>query len=412
MDSNQRKSVRALRGLGRRSEVRELGRAAAARGITAWIVGGALRDRLLGRSTPEIDAAVSHDAEGLAADLERAGLGRAVFLSRDRPGPRVFRIAGRRPLDVAEIEGGGIETDLRRRDFTVNALALALGSGEVLDPFGGLEDIRGRRLRLVRAENLAEDPLRILRAARLYATLELVPEPAVLAASRRVADLFADAAPERISGELSKLLASPRAAPALGWAARAGILPAALGRVLSPPRAAALARALAVLDDPGIRRLPPDRRRRLRLGLLAVRLGLSPATTRAWLQDRRWSRVESQEAASLCGLVAVARGIRSRRDAWRWVLEAGGLAVDAAALLARSGRAADRRRARSLRSLARAPRRLVAVDGRDIQRWLDLAAGPRVGELLEAARVAAAMGEVSNRREARHWLIGQVRKAL
>src|SRR5262249_37507106 len=114
----------ALRALSRRREVAALGRAARERGADAWIVGGALRDRLLGLPLPEVDAAVSGDAEAIAGDLERAGHGRAVFLSRDRPGPRVFRVAGERPLDVAELEGGSIETDLARRDFTVNAMAL------------------------------------------------------------------------------------------------------------------------------------------------------------------------------------------------------------------------------------------------------------------------------------------------
>ena len=412
MDSNQRKrALRALRGLGRRAEVAVLARAAKARGIAAWIVGGALRDRLLGLATAEVDVAVSGDAEALAAVLERAGLGRAVFLSRDRPGPRVFRIAGKRPLDVAELEGGSIEADLRRRDFTVNALALDLGSGAILDPFGGLEDLRHGRLRLVRSENLADDPLRILRAARFFAALGLVPDAAVLAASRRAAGLFVSAAPERVAAELSRLLGSARAEPALSWTAKADILPAVLGRAISRPRAARLARSLAVLDDAGTRRMPPEQRRRLRLGLLAVGLGLSPSEAREWLQERRWAREEARDAALLCGLVASARRVRSRREAWSWVLEAGVLAQDAVTLLARLG-PQERRRARSLRALTRAPRRTVTVDGADLQRWLGLDAGPRIGELLRAVRLAAAMGEVSNRRQARDWLTGQVRPGL
>ena len=408
MDSNQRKSAPdALRGLRRRAEVRALAHAARARGNGAWIVGGAVRDRLLGLPTPEIDVAVAGDAEALAADLERAGLGRAVFLSRGRPGPRVFRVAGKRPLDLAELEGGSIEADLCRRDFTANAVALAVSTGEILDPFGGVADIRRRRLRCVRAENLAEDPLRILRAARLYATLGLVPDAGVLAASRRAAALFETAAPERIGAELSKLLGSPRAAPALGWTAKAGILGAVLGRPMSPSRAAALARSLAVLDDAGVRHMAAPRRRRLRLALLASRLGFSSARARGWLAQRRWAREEARDAALLCELVAASRAIGSRRDAWRWVLEAGPLGGDAAALLARLD-TRDRSRARSLRSLLRSPLRTVSVDGEDLLRWLGLESGPRVGELLRSVRLAAALGEVSNRRQARNWLTGQV----
>jgi tRNA nucleotidyltransferase/poly(A) polymerase len=410
MGSNQRKSAPArLRGLRRRAEVVALAKAAARRGVDAWIVGGALRDRLLGRAAAELDIAVSADAEGLAADLERAGLGRAVFLSRDRPGPRVFRVAGKRPLDLAELEGASIEADLARRDFSANALALALADGALLDPLGGLADLALRRLRGVRAGNLAEDPLRILRAARFFATRGLVPDRALLAEARRAAPLFGRAAAERVAAELARLLESPRAAPALSWLARAGILPAVLGRRVSRP--AALALRLAALDDAGARRMPPERRRRLRIALLVIALRLDPSEARSWLQERRWSRDEARDAALLAGLVVLSRRLRSRRQAWQWVLEAGALGDDALALLARLG-PVDRRRARSLRPLVRAPRRDLDVDGADLQAWLGLGPGPGIGERLRALRVAAAMGEVSNRRQARDWLTGQVRRGL
>jgi tRNA nucleotidyltransferase/poly(A) polymerase len=128
--------------------------------MDAWIVGGALRDRALGRAVSEVDLAVSGDAERVADALESRGFGRAFLLSADRS-PRVFRVAGRRRLlDVAEIEGGSIETDLARRDFTVNALAFDLATGTLLDPFHGLGDLDRRRLTMVAEKNLADDPLR------------------------------------------------------------------------------------------------------------------------------------------------------------------------------------------------------------------------------------------------------------
>jgi hypothetical protein len=400
---------RRVQGLRRRAELIALARAAEQRGIDAWIVGGALRDRLLGVQSPEIDVAVSSDAEGLARDLEQAGRGRAVFLSKDRPGPRVFRVAGARPIDIAEIEGGSIASDLARRDFTVNALALELGSGELLDPFHGARDAARRRLRCVRPENLAEDPLRILRAARLWASHGLRPEPAVLAAARPAAPLFGRTAPERIAAELSKLLGSARAAPALGWTARAGILGAALGLALPAPHSAAIARALAVLDGRRTRGIAPERRRRLRLAFIAIRAGMAAPDARRWLEERRFPREETRGAALLVGLMASSAGIRSARDRWRWVLEAGALSDDALVLLACLG-ASGKRRARTLAPLAHAPLSRVAVTGDDVVRWLGLDPGPRVGELLSGLRVAAAMGHAQNRREARHWLTEQVRK--
>ncbi len=403
------RTLPALRSLCRRAEVASLARAAAGRGAEAWIVGGAGRDRLLGAPTPEIDVAVSGDAEAIAADLERAGAGRAVFLSRDRPGPRVFRIAGRRPLDVAELEGGSIETDLARRDFTVNAMAVSAASGELLDPFGGLEDLRRRRLRAVRDENLVEDPLRVLRAARLYATLGLVPDRALLPAARRAGAAFPRVAPERVTTEMSRLLAAPRASAALSWAARAGILAAALGDPATEKSAARAARALAALDEAGVARLPAGRRRGLRLAALALALGLSGPPARAFLQRRRWGRDEARRAGALAGLASAPPRLGDARASWAWILaaEEDGLLADALLLLERRGET-GRRLARKLRRLSRTPRPRVRVTGADVVEWLALRPGPLVGEALERLRVAVAMGEVSSRREARHWLSGQV----
>jgi tRNA nucleotidyltransferase/poly(A) polymerase len=412
MKSDLRKrAAEALRSLKRRPEIAAVTRAAARRGVDAWIVGGALRDRLLGLTVEEVDVAVARDVEAIAADLERAGRGRAVFLSRGKPGPSVFRIAGPRPFDAAEIEGGTIAADLGRRDYTVNALALPLPSGELLDPFGGLADAAARRLRCVRPENLAEDPLRILRAARFLATLGLLPDAGVLAASRAAAGLFPRAAPERVGAELAKLLEAPRAAPALAWTGKAGILPAVLGLPIAPRRALAAVRSLAALDDPSIRRLSPERRRLLRLAGLALRLGLPPDRARAWLGERRWRREEARDASQLVELVGRSRRTSTREKAWGWILDAGRLLPDALALLEK-GAPEARRRARRLRSLARTRRRPIAVDGRDVVRWLGIPEGPRVGQLLRALRVAAAMGAVSGRLSARNWLIGQVRKGL
>ena len=376
----------------------------AATGRSAWIVGGALRDALLGIPVAEIDAAVDGDPEPLARALEAAGRGRAVFLSKDRPGPRVFRLAaGGGELDLAAIEGATIEEDLARRDFTVNALALPAAGGPLVDPFGGAEDLARRALRGVRERNFHDDPLRTLRAARLIATLGLSPDARLLAWSRAAAAGLGGVAAERISAELARLLAAPRAAPALAWSARAGILGAALGAPLSPTRAASLARAAAALDRRSERALPAERRRRLRLAWIAARLGMDGPGTRRWLATRRWARREAEDAAEL---VALARGAaRAPRgdDAWRWVVDAGALAADAARLAA-CLRPASARAAARLARLARASRPTVRVGGGDVMRWTGVPPGPRVGELLRGLSVAAAAGRVRSRRDARNWL--------
>jgi tRNA nucleotidyltransferase (CCA-adding enzyme) len=389
--------------------VRALSRLAKRQGVQAWIVGGAVRDAALGVPVAEIDIAVAGDAERLARELEREGLGRAVFLSRDRPGPRVFRVAGRRPIDIAEVEGGSIAADLGRRDFTINAIAVDLEDGSVLDPFGGLRDLAGRHLRCMNPRNLLEDPLRALRAARFLATHGLRPDRGVLAAARRARAGLRRVAAERIAGELSRLLGSAAASPALSWAAEAGILRAALALRVSEARLRQAARALRALDDRATSRLPPPQRRRLRLALLASRLSLSPRQTRTWLGERRWARQEAEDAARLMVLVEAARAVETRREAWQWILEAGSLAPDALRLLVRR-HPPQQARASRLRRLGRRPVHSVAVTGDDLLAWLGIGPGPAVGALLAQLRLLAAMGTVKNRREARHWLSGQVQK--
>ncbi len=365
----------------------------------------------MGRPVPEIDVAVLGDAQSLAASLDRQGAGRAVFLSEDRPGPRLFRVAGRRPIDIAEVEGGAIETDLARRDFTVNALAVDLEDGSLIDPFGGVSDLARGRLSCVRAANLREDPLRALRAARFLASHGLTPDRGVLAAARAAAPHMAGVAVERISTELARLLESPRAAPALAWAARALLLPSALGVDLAPGRAAALARSLSALDDPATRLLPPDWRRRLRMAMLAMRLGLDARQARRWLSQRRWTRREAEEIGLLVDLAGRAARLHGRRGEWRWVLDAGALAADAVHLAARAVPGARRSAARLSRR-ARAPLRRLRISGADVMDWCAISPGPAVGVLLDELRLAAAAGDVKSRREARNWLIGQVRRPL
>jgi len=404
----------SLLALRRRPIVRALRDVCARSGYAAWIVGGAVRDALLGLPVLEIDAAVDGDPEPLARELEAAGCGRAVFLSKGRPGPRVFRVAaGHTELDLAALTGasGSIVDNPARRDFTVNALALPVARGPVVDPFDGAADLARRALRGVRERNFHDDPLRSLRAARLLATRGLTPDAELLRWARSAASGLSAVAPERIAAELSKILAAPRIGPALSWAARAGILGASLGVPLSAAAAGRLARASAPLDEPGVRSLSPECRRRLRLAWIAARLfrgdGVDEAVARRWLATRRWGRHESEEAAALVSLaLRAAEGPRGDA-AWHWVLDAGELAEDAArlaGLLSARSRPAARRLAR----LSLRPRRSVRVSGKDVMDWTGLAPGPRIGTLLRELAVAAAARRVKSRKDARHWLSVQV----
>jgi tRNA nucleotidyltransferase (CCA-adding enzyme) len=368
-----------------------------------WIVGGALRDLALGRRVAEVDVAVDGDARSIAAAMEAIGRGRAVLLSGDRS-PRVYRVAGRRRIvDVAEIEGGSIEADLARRDFTVNAVAAELPNGGILDPFAGLADLATGRLRMVSEKNLRDDPLRPLRAARLLATHGLVPDRDTSRASRAAAADLPLVARERVQAELARMLEAPRAAPALSWMAANDL--AAPGFRIGIPHEEwiRIAHAAVVLDSPTDRRRGRVRIRRLRLAFVASRCGLSPREAGSWLREGRWGRDEAEEVARLVELAAAASRSDGAEDDWRWLLEAGDTALDALRLLAivepASGRSVRRLRARAARR-----RRVPSVRGADVLAWMRIAPGPDVGRWLDAVQIEALAGRIRTRADARRWL--------
>jgi putative nucleotidyltransferase with HDIG domain len=177
----------------------------------AWLVGGALRDRLLGRRTLDLDVVVEGPAEPAAKALGREARATAFPLS-DAFG--VWRVVGREDgwqVDLLPVNGSSVEEDLAARDFTVNAIAEPLAGGEPIDPFGGRADLLAGRLRMVGAGAFAADPLRVLRAARLACELHLEPEPDTRAAARAAAPALSRVAPERIFAELRRIVTAPAA---------------------------------------------------------------------------------------------------------------------------------------------------------------------------------------------------------
>ena len=182
------------------------------RGTAGWLVGGSVRDRELGRFSPDVDVAVMDDATAAAKEIA-AALGSPWFsLSERHPAYRVLAAGGY--VDVAAVRGGGILADLALRDFTVNAMAEPLEGGVLLDPFGGLTHLREGRLVAVSATVFADDPLRLMRAPRFCHVLGLRPDAALNESIRRQAAALSGAAAERVATEMSLTLASGRAAEA------------------------------------------------------------------------------------------------------------------------------------------------------------------------------------------------------
>src|SRR5439155_4296356 len=229
--------------------------------LDAYLVGGAVRDELLGLESKDADFVVPGvDYEGLRAalaphgkveDLEVAGrrVGARLY-PRDRAlrtlapagiefaPPRAERSTGpgRHDFEIVADPNLSIEDDMARRDFTVNAIARRLETGDLVDPFGGQDDLRNRVLRTVRKRSFAEDPLRLVRGLRLISQLGLEPTEETLRQMREEAGSVRLVSGERVGGglgaeglgELSKLLLGLQPARALRVARDTGVLTALL----------------------------------------------------------------------------------------------------------------------------------------------------------------------------------------
>src|SRR3954469_7437191 len=189
----------------RMSEALETARDALA-GEPAWLVGGAVRDRLLGRKTTDVDVALAGDPAAAARAIARATRGAAFELSGAFGAWRVVAGGHAWHVDLVRLRDGDIAADLAARDFTINAMAEPLAGGELLDPHGGRADLEARRLRMVSPGALVEDPLRALRAVRLVTELDLELDPDTGAAVAANAVSIAEVAPERVFGELKRVV--------------------------------------------------------------------------------------------------------------------------------------------------------------------------------------------------------------
>jgi putative nucleotidyltransferase with HDIG domain len=196
-------------------------------GEAAWAVGGGLRDALMERGVADLDVVVGGDAAAAARALASAHGATRFRLSRAFGAWRVQ--GGRLPfhVDVMPLQGSTLEEDLERRDLTVNALALqARGDGRVIDRHGGLDDLRAGRLRLVSERAFADDPVRLLRVARLAEQLGFAVEPATAARARADAGRLWSAPGERLADELARILRLPRPDRAMTLMDELGVLAA------------------------------------------------------------------------------------------------------------------------------------------------------------------------------------------
>jgi tRNA nucleotidyltransferase/poly(A) polymerase len=156
-------------------------------GEQGWLVGGAVRDRLLERPTTDFDVVLPGPVGDVARRLGRSAGGFAFELSEAFGAWRVVAHDHGWQVDLMTLDGATIEDDLARRDLTVNAIAAPLRTDDYVDPFGGASDVARRRLRAVSPEAFRLDPLRTLRLARLACELDFSVEPGTLELARAAA---------------------------------------------------------------------------------------------------------------------------------------------------------------------------------------------------------------------------------
>jgi hypothetical protein len=283
---------------------------AAAAGEDAYLVGGAIRDELLGRPVVDVDVACREpEAAARAYAGEHGG---AVVPLSERHG--AWRVAYRdgRTVDFTPLQGT-IEDDLASRDFTVNAIARRLGAADDVDPFGGRADLEARTLRSVSDEIFRADPLRLLRAVRLEDELGLRMDPGTEALVRRDASLTAAPAGERIVGELQRLSAAGfRRAGELGLLAELGGSAARLDEVDPAEHPDYL---LVVCLGQAARRLPVSNDTKRFASMLLAAAPPADSSPRAIHRFRRATEPWALEALAYLRAGEFAEAVRAARAA-------------------------------------------------------------------------------------------------
>ena len=375
-----------------REEARELAERFAAGGYRIYLVGGIVRDAMLGLpldgsfdldlttdAQPDAVKSILEEwADTLWTQGERFGTigarrgDRQVEITTHRT--ERYRPDSRKP-EVAFADA--IEADLSRRDFTINAMAVELPDGGLVDPFGGASDLEAGRLRtpLDPEETLSDDPLRMLRAARFLAQFEMTADVNLIAAMSAMADRLSIVASERIRDELDRLLALDDPGPGFELLFKTGLGERVLGPVGDGHAALALLRKVG--HDPVVR-----------LAALLADAG-TPADIRSALSERR---ATTEVSRAVFAVLTAARRVvdhppNSLPDLRRWVVNAKPHLPQAVLLATALG--ATNTLTADVNALLEAERDLfgpLVLDGDEIMALLGLEPGPAVGAAVEELR--------------------------
>ena len=272
---------------------------------SVWLVGGALRDHFLELTQPDLDFAVDGDAIALARELADAISVPCYVLDDERDTARVI-LPEHSTLDFARLRAPTIEEDLQLRDFSMNAMAVKLDKPDrLVDPVGGLQDLKDKVLRACAADSVEKDAIRALRAVRLSASLTLRLESQTKAQIRQSADILTESAAERRRDELSKMLEADWVATAMRLLRRLELLPSVLPQQASMThdtweRTLHVVSRLAELMGAVASGFEPERMGNLPLAELSLKLG----RFRSGLGERLVSTVTGGHRASQILLLA------------------------------------------------------------------------------------------------------------
>jgi tRNA nucleotidyltransferase/poly(A) polymerase len=188
-----------------------------------YVVGGSVRDLLVERMPYDYDLVVDRDWTHFASRLGAMTGGHIVELGKQNQ--KMLRVVTEdRFFDIMPVNGSSIENDLRLRDFTINAMALDVSTGNLIDPLGGQTDLAAKNLRMVSREAFRKDPVRLVRAYRMAANFDLDIDQNTQAAITEDASLIQDSAGERIREELFKILQCDQSHAYLSMMDQSGLL--------------------------------------------------------------------------------------------------------------------------------------------------------------------------------------------
>jgi tRNA nucleotidyltransferase (CCA-adding enzyme) len=375
-----------------------------------YLVGGAVRDALLNRKREylDLDFVVSDRAIDLAKQIAKEYKTGFVVLDREREIARVVFPNG--TVDLARQEGDNIEKDLRRRDFTINAIAYDLETERLIDPLSGLQDLENKFLTMISQANLKDDPLRLLRAYRQAAQLDFAIEPNTKTTIRSIAYSIERVAAERVNTELSYLLNSLTGSKWIEAAWQDGLLKPWFQNIVKEKiqQLTKIDESIQILSNKW-GGLIEDFSWCLSMAKLACLVSEVPAEAETELLELKYSRAEIRTVTTALKHLAQLQQLNapiSLREQYFFFLNVGDVFPILAVLAAVTK--VDGQIMASLCDRYTNPQDLVAhpqplITGNDLMQSLNLKPSPKIGELLTEIQIARIKGKISNASEAIAW---------